>query len=877
MYAIAPTPVIQNVDPLAARRTIARLLTRIISRAYGSIDQILNIDIADDGLITCLFRDDDKDRKLIRLALGDRAEYKQVLDGRTDAVNTDADQYLVAYANSIGQRTDKISKPKNCKTGLSCKGACISKNDTCRIDVPEALNRQEISDLNDAVNQVQQAKFVGVAPDEDELNNKNIRELKDEARKRGVYRYSYMTQNQLRESIRLQKANPDRQRVVQEGLNRTASSKKALKSLLPQPVAGAWRDIEKISKFFGDNRPAAGILAASVLLGIPSSVMMSARDNYKEGLPESATMAYQRSLTTPVESTSKPQITFAVGGFSNLGSSGDKLAEYLKTPLDTSRREQWFNKTQEIIPFNNTEFNVPPTNIEQKDKNGNYNPLYLGYVAKESFGKYLSNVVGGRNEAAVDLASKLYAYGSKYRDKPLNVVSHGSGGNVVDEAAEILSRIKPAKGLDGGEILKRLNIARLGGASFGLTGGTTQDDKNWANINNRTITSKNDPFSILPKKFAQFVSSVKGHEIGDYLSDGNVRDKIRETFGFFSNSVAGSKSSDKSKKEVFEATGTLLKAINPALGKIWSLTEAIGQKYKDNPTAAAISTAAVLAQTTVGVAVAARANYNNNIQRSALEAQGIVASGGTSSPAPTKPQVIVAIGDGETPSGNVAKSITDNSKKVKDQTDRDMYDQSDVIAFDRTLPPQPKGRVMGIIDTMAKSYEAVMSKSLKVGRDPEAVRLAAELYQIGNSTYGSNTTEHPAIAIVGLKQGGETAKRALDILESMQKVGSQGNVSGSYIAKQIHLVTLGTPELGFGGDKADFKKPDGDILKTPKTDLWSDGDLWSRTPFKGKNPDNFSGSNGSWVDYLSVDAADMIAKKLNATLTQRRKARKQTP
>jgi len=503
--------------------------------------------------------------------------------------------------------------------------------------------------------------------------------------------------------------------------------------------------------------------------------------------------------------------------------------------------------------------------------------LYLGYVAKESFGKYLSNAVGGRNEAAVDLASKLYAYGSKYRDKPLNVVSHGSGGNVVDEAAEILSRIKPPKGIDGGEVLKRLNIARLGGVSFGLTGGTTQDDKNWANINNRTITSKNDPFSILPKKFAQFVSSVKGHEIEDYLTNGAVRDKIRETFGFFSNSVAGSKSSDKSKKEVFEATGTLLKTVNPALGKLWNLTSAIGDKYKDNPTAATISAAAVLAQTTVGAAVLARVKYNDNIQRSALEAQAIVASGGTTSPAPTKPQVIVAIGDGETPSSNVAKSITDNSKKVKDQTDRDMYGQSDVIAFDRTLPPQSKGRVMGIIDTMAKSYEAVMSKSLKAGRDPEAVRLAAELYQIGNSTYGGNTTEHPAIAIVGLKQGGETAKRALDILESMQKVGSQGNVSGSYIAKQIHLVTLGTPELGFGGDKADSKKPDGDILKTPKTDLWSDGDLWSRTPFRGKNPDNFTGSNGSWVDYLSVDAADAIAKKLNATLTQRRKARKQTP
>ena len=873
MYAIAPTPVTQNVDPLAARRVIARLLTRIISRAYGSIDQILNIDIANDGLITCLFRDDDKDRKLIRLVLGDRIEYKLIQEGRSDSVNTEADQYLLAYANNIGYRADKISKPKNCKIGLSCKGACIAKTDVCRTDVPEVLNRQEISDLNDAVNQVQKAKFVGVAPVEDDLDTKNIRELKEEARKRGVYRYSYMSQAQLRESIRLQKANPDRQRVVQEGLNRTASSKKALKSLLPQPVAGAWRDIEKISKFFGDNRPAAGILAASVLLGIPSSVMMSARDRYKEGLPESALMAYQRAQTTPVEPTSKPQITFAVGGFSNLGSSGDKVAEYLKTPLDTSKREQWFNKTQEIIPFNNAEFNVPPTNIDKKDKDGNYNPLYLGYVAKESFGKYLSNVVGGRNEAAVDLASKLYAYGSKYRDKPLNVVSHGSGGNVVDEAAEILSRIKPPKGVDGGEVLKRLNIARLGGASFGLTGGTTQDDKNWASINNRTITSKNDPFSILPKRFSQFVSSVKGHEIEDYLTNGDVRDKIRETFGFFSSSIAGSKSSDKSRRETAEATGDLLKLVNPALGKTWNLVSAIGDKYKDNPKAAAINTVAVLGQVALGTAVVARANYSNNIAKSAFEAQQIVASGGTTFPAPTNPNVIIAVGDGETSSDTLSKTIKDNGSKVQSPAEKLLYSQSDVISFDRTLPPPQKGRLMGVIDTMAKSYEAVMSKSLKAGRDPEAVRLAAELYAIGNTPYGGNTSEYPAISLVGLKQGGETAKRALDILESMQKVGSQNNVAGSFVAKQIHLVTLGTPELGFGGDKVDPKKPNPDILKTPKTDLWSDGDLWGRTPFKGNNPESFSGSNGSAVDYLSVNAASKIAQKLNATLAQRRKAR----
>ena len=139
--SIAPPPP-QTSDLLAPRRVIARLLTRIISRAYGSIDEIVKIDVGNDGLIKCLFRDDDKDRKLIRLELGDRIEYKQVQNGRTDAVSTDADQYLVAYANSIGQRTDKISKPKNCTIGTSCKGSCIAKGDICRVDPPEVLNKK---------------------------------------------------------------------------------------------------------------------------------------------------------------------------------------------------------------------------------------------------------------------------------------------------------------------------------------------------------------------------------------------------------------------------------------------------------------------------------------------------------------------------------------------------------------------------------------------------------------------------------------------------------------------------------------------------------------------------------------------------------------
>ena len=269
----------------------------------------------------------------------------------------------------------------------------------------------------------------------------------------------------------------------------------------------------------------------------------------------------------------------------------------------------------------------------------------------------------------------------------------------------------------------------------------------------------------------------------------------------------------------------------------------------------------------MAVAVTARVSYNNNINKSATEAQEMVSRGAIPPPQLNHPNVIVTVGDAETSSEDLAKVIGTNGAKVQSSVDKDFYTNSDIESFSRNLPPQPKGRVMGIIDGMAKSYEFAMNKSLKAGRDPEAVRLAAQLYVLGNSTYGGNATEHPAISIVGYRQGGETAKRALDILDSMQKTGSTSNVNGRFVNNQIHLVTLGTPELNFGGDKVD--------PKNPRTDLWSEGDLWGRTPFKGKNPESFSGTNGSSVDYLSVDAATKIAQKLNATLAQRRKARKQ--
>jgi hypothetical protein len=86
---------------------------------------------------------------------------------------------------------------------------------------------------------------------------------------------------------------------------------------------------------------------------------------------------------------------------------------------------------------------------------------------------------------------------------------------------------KGRQGLDGRKMLDRMNIVRLGTPSFGLA-----NDSFWGRVNHRTITSSQDPFLRSTQKAQQWISTVKGHEIDDYLKDGEVRDRLREAFGY---------------------------------------------------------------------------------------------------------------------------------------------------------------------------------------------------------------------------------------------------------------------------------------------------------------------------------------------------------
>ena len=525
MYAIAPVPVIQSPDPLAARRLIARLLTRIISRAYGTIDQIISIDIGGDGLITCLFRDDDENRKLIRLELGDRIEYKQVQNGRADAVSADADQYLVAYANSIGQRTDKVSKPKNCKVGLSCKGACISKTDVCRADLPEVLNRQEISDLNNAVIKSQSAQIPPTNPQSDNpYEGQNIRQLKEKAREKGILRYSYMTQDQLKGALKIADENPDYQENIRKTLQRQkdeATLKKSRSTAIGRalgvinPVLGRqYNLIANISKRYENNPTEARILGVAALLGISVVTSKILNKKYKEGLVVSASDAEKLAddRRKDIKDIRRESVTFVVGNYSE-GSKPFKDALKSSRNSVSSENAAWLKDKTEIITVNRQgEGTPPPADILGR----------LGYSVTEGYKATLGKVLQtGRDPEAVSLAADLFNYGSKavsLDDRKvipaINIVAAEDGGNVAREALEVLSKIQR-------DIAKRINLVTLGTPYFGVT------DRQ---IKETNLMGDQDPWNLTPFKKGGSMTipaqGVSGHSYKDYLKSGKATDAL---------------------------------------------------------------------------------------------------------------------------------------------------------------------------------------------------------------------------------------------------------------------------------------------------------------------------------------------------------------
>ena len=758
------------------------VLTNIINRVFTpKIDRYSIKKISAGGVIKGLFWG------------RDRAAYQFDLDINKSTLNYKKLVGDKIRHDAVGRRRTK--KQFDCQKGTPCKGGCIPKNHTCRDKV--GINSREKAILNELV--------------EDRYSRQTIRDLQAEARTRGVYRYNHKTKGELIDTLKILDQNPK----AQENLRKTLEKRRAIRTTVikgaPSDLAKTWKSIETVSKAYKQNPDMAGLIIAAGLMGVASGIGARVKGHYKTGLTESADLAYQRSLNTSIDRVNKDNITFAVGGFGSTGSKGERITEYLSAPLNNTKGEKWFGKKNHFVNFNHTDFDIPAPGASKKNGDGSYNPIYLGSVSKRGFGKFLNNFKRQRNEASVELASKLYAYSNRYPNKPLNVLAHGVGGNVVDEATEILARMRRSdrRGRSGQEMADGLNIVRLGTPYFGMT-----DDARWKKkVNHRTVTSTGDPFSILPKKAAQFVNSVKGAEVEDYLGNLEVREKIRETFGYYSSSLNGQKNADLKRAKFRSEVGDALKMVNPGVAAIYSQINKISDRARENPTAAAITGTLVVTGLTVAGYKSAEKKYQDELGNAATLAMAEVQNTQVKN-YPNKNLTFVVGGTGQP-----HQEIVDNlPSEIKGTGSRLTGGKTKVIIPDGiTASSLPPGIVPG-----SKAYYAYLSLNgfgaqIKRGilnqlpgrakLDPEAIRLAAQLYAYGNrKTKGKQKFDR--LNVIAAGDGAVKARTAMEILARMGKENN-GKIKGKAIAQnKVRLASLGSNGAGFTNQKPSKYIPD---------------------------------------------------------------------
>jgi|GEM_PF-5771656 len=496
----------------------------------------------------------------------------------------------ITYQRARGIRKDAAPrKIKRCQKGIGCGDTCISPTDVCKIKAGQIASPSEIVNLNQTMARFEVEQHIKnptpptppspptTPPANDYVTNPEtgdkytIRDLKKIAREKSIVNYGVMPIDELRESLKLADKNPESRDRITKGVAKrqsfTAGVKKAAglsgrnpnergtKKSLGDTV-DTWKKIEALSKFAGNSPLGWGAAAVGAfLLGTTIRTYERAKNKYQEGYNASARFAEERAvkinLQHPVErdgevvmrkgeplmtsSFSQNNITFAVG--SGRGYGAEEIKKALQSEKDPSNRpDYWFTHSNYVIPFNLQETGAPY--IEGATKNPQ------AQVANEvvnGFGNYLENFKRGRSQDAVDLAANIYAHAiavdqvegkpvNKYKN--INILAHGTGGQVTKEALEILARMDLKGYPSGKQVLKQVNAVYLGTPHFGFAENVSRRQ--------RTIISANDPISNIPafgdQARQQWISSVRGHSAEDYIKDPRVRDSIREAFGYHQSS-----------------------------------------------------------------------------------------------------------------------------------------------------------------------------------------------------------------------------------------------------------------------------------------------------------------------------------------------------
>lgn len=667
--------------------------------------------------------------------------------------------------------------------------------------------------------------------DGDRYEKMTIRQLQEEASGRGVYRSHGQKASELRRQLRVLDQDPEvleNTRRTLQGLRKTKTT--ALR-VLPKGVSRDWRQLERVAKAVkGINPGSAALVVSAAIMGVTKSQFDQARDHWREGLPDSAAAALGRARKVDTEFTFKDNVTFAVGGFNSTGSSGQKIQQMLENPLDKSKEERWFASNNLIVPVRHPDFDIESSVHHKKLDDGSYNPLYLGDVVSKSLGKYGENALRGRNDAAVNLAANMWAYGRRYPDKPLNVVAHGAGGQVTDEAMEILSKMRERVGsavMSGEKMRERISITRLGSPHFGFA-----DSRWWREVNHRTITSKEDPFSILPNRAAQWVSRLRGGEVEDYLRSPDVREKLRENMGFYEDSLTGLTRSQKRNNQWTSA----LKMLSPTSGAFWGQLSAAGDMMAQNPALATVSALSVVAGTTAEVNRRAKRAYDENLDRAAREAVGRYERDWADRPAAIanlnprgRDNLTLVMGGNWEDTSKFIEALPEEIRGTLNDKGGYTGGATGVINLDNAYGIRGNDPPPFINEDLKKNAPAIYhglksihtfgsaageilnlglfrelpfaEKGVKATYDPESIQIAAMLYALGKDFKYDRPNTNYAINIIANGEAGLKMRTALDILERMDKDFRRGqNLGGRDIMKHIKLVTIATPDLGISRD-----------------------------------------------------------------------------
>lgn len=501
-----------------AQKAAGQVIRRLLSRVYGDVDRIVTLEVSPSRNLSTVFW---SDQQLVAMTINNgRVQYRLV--GLTDP-----DRALIERDPKVdsAERSDRSfnRKPNRCVVGLSCGMTCISDIKTCQLSLKSVASQSEQKVLSQAMSVLRSS-----SKEKSKYEGRSLRDLQKEARERGVYRANHQRKDELIQTLEALDKDPQSQERLRKTLEKRKSAQKEVDKRLGTPWK-VWKEFQRLSRVAGANPQASMLLMTSLLGGFAAGQYQRVKKSYQSRFDQSAETAFQRAEGIKPETVRRGQIMFAVGGYASTGSTADALKRGLEI-YGGDQPEAFIGKNH-IVSVEHTDFDIEFDGRPKKDSQGNYHPTYLGRILKNGAGKFVRNAVRGQNDAAIDLAAQLYAYGRDYPGKPINVLAHDVGGNITREAVEILARMNPGEGLNGQELLGRIKVVALGTNYWGLT----DSKKAWGigknNARYQTITGVGDPFSRLPMRNAEYVTGLSGREIEDFLSNPYARRRINEAFG----------------------------------------------------------------------------------------------------------------------------------------------------------------------------------------------------------------------------------------------------------------------------------------------------------------------------------------------------------